>query len=315
MPFAPFCIDFDEGEYFITYYGRRVTKISLYPADPVSRNSDGSPRYTTADMTIGKPSIPYSEVAFLSTDRLRVHLTNRCIFKTTDGEGNYQGCKFCNINACSGEISLDNVREVVGEYWSRAEEIGLTHFLVGGQTAAEADENLIKIVEIIRDIAPYAPIYSMIIPYRFETIARMYEAGMTQLSCNVEVFDDEIARELMPGKRKKPFSEYLKTLRFATTLMGTRGNVRSMVIVGLEGKRSLIDGITTLAKNGIQPILSIFRPMPDTPLSEQNAPPMKEIVDLYREAQKICRESGIYLGPGCVNCQNNTLALPKWLEE
>lgn len=315
VQFSPFRIDYENGEYILLYYGEKRSTIYLYPRDPIAVNADGTPRMTVADPARGKPSIPYSEVAFLSTDRLRVHLTNRCIFKTHDKiTGEYLGCKFCNIEACTGEISLDNVREVVTEYWSRASEINLTHFLVGGQTAPEADENLVKIVEIIRDIAPFAPIYAMLIPYKNSTIEKLYEAGMDQLSCNIEVVDDNIARKIMPGKRKKSFEDYLKTLIFATTLMGYRGNVRSMLIVGLEPRESLMRGIRRLAQNGIQPILSIFRPMPDTPLEGQNAPPMRELVEIFLEAQEICEGADLYLGPDCINCQNNTLALPKWLE-
>lgn len=313
--FSPFRIDYREGNYILTYYGDVVSEIVLYPRDPISVNDDGTTRMTLANPGINKPSIPYSEVAFLSTDRLRVHLTNKCIFKTHDKQGNFLGCKFCNIEACTGEISLDNVREVVSEYWSHASEINLTHFLVGGQTAADADENLVEIIKIIREIAPYAPIYAMVIPYRYQTIERMYEAGMDQLSCNVEIFNDDIALKIMPGKRKTTFSEYLDKLTYATELMGRRGNVRSMVIVGLEPKSDLMNGIRLLAENGIQPILSIFRPMPNTPLEGQNAPPMRELFNIYKEAQAICREFSLYLGPDCVNCQNNTLALPKWLED
>lgn len=316
VPFTPFKIDYRDGSYVLTYYGNHISDIGLYPRDPVSVNEDGTPRMTVADPSKNKPSIPYSEVGFLSTDRLRVHLTNRCIFKTTDENGNFIGCKFCNIEACTGEISLDNVREVVNAYWERAEEIKLTHFLVGGQTAPDADENLIEIIRIIHQTAPFADIYAMVIPYTYETLKNMYKAGLNQISMNIEVWNDDIAREIMPGKRKTSHAKYMEKLVYATSLFGRKGQVRSMLIVGLEPTADLMEGISELVENGIQPILSIFRPMPNTPLEAQNAPPMAELVEIYKKAQEICRTSKneLYLGPDCVNCQNNTLALPYWLE-
>ena len=146
-------------------------------------------------------------------------------------------------------------------------------------------------------------------------IKQMYDAGMNQLSCNIEVFDDEIARKYMPGKRATKKATYIDTLKYATTLMGRTGNVRSMIIVGLEPHASFISGVKELAQNGIQPILSVFRPLPDTPMGEMNAPSMTQIASLYREVQDICKKNGLLVGPECVNCQNNTLALPSWMEE
>ena len=97
--------------------------------------------------------------------------------------------------------------------------------------------------------------------------------------------------------------------------MGRRGAVRSMLIVGLEPSDSLKKGIEELTANGIQPILSIFRPLPDTELSHLCAPSMLELYDIYNQSQQICKEHGLLLGPQCVNCQNNTLALPYWMED
>lgn len=309
VQFSPFAIHREENKYYIYYYNQRVMEISIYKLDPLEH------KFTTADPAKNKKSISYKEVAFLSTDRLRVHLTNRCKFKSTNEFGEFQGCKFCNIAASSDEVSLDNINEVVEDYCKHAKETNLRHFLVGGQTAHEADENLINIIQIIRQHAYYAPIYAMVIPYSNETIRKMYDVGMTQLACNIEVFDDQIAQKIMPGKRATSCEQYIKTLKHATTFMGRTGNVRSMVIVGLEEHKSLKEGITELVKNGIQPILSIFRPLPNTELEGQNAPSMIYLAKIYREFQDICKKYALSLGPDCVNCQNNTLALPSWLEK
>ena len=88
-----------------------------------------------------------------------------------------------------------------------------------------------------------------------------------------------------------------------------------MVIVGLESHKSFIEGIEAFTEAGIQPILSIFRPLPGTLLADMQAPPMKYLVKIYDEVLKLCKGRGFYPGPDCVNCQNNTLALPVWLEE
>ena len=314
IEFSPFRIVLKDNELLLNYYEQTLMPVGVYPLDPIAILEDGSPRYTKA--TEEKASVPYSEVAFLSTDRLRVHLTNSCIFKRTDAEGCSLECQFCNIKPSSDVLDLSNIEEVVEEYCAHSREIGLRHFLVGGQTAPDRDKDkIIEIIRIIRKNAPFAPIYAMVIPYSEQTIREMYEAGLGQLSCNIEVFDDDIARRYMPGKRSTSRNIYLNRLKYATKLMGRRGNVRSMVIVGLEPYPSLMEGIKDLALNGIQPILSIFRPLPDTPLEDLLPPSMLYLARIYTDVQRVCRANGLYAGPDCVNCQNNTLALPAWMED
>ena len=327
VEFSPFEISLNEkSELILTYYGEKLPglKLCVYPLDPVSvieqRGNDGSLRYVDRTTTTG---IPYKEIAFLSTDRLRVHLSNSCIFKKNDENGNYLGCTFCNIAPSMGTLNLNDIEEVVKEYCERSAKIGLTHFLVGGQTAPDDQQNkIIEIIKIIRKYARFAPIYAMVIPYSEKTILSMYKAGLNELSLNIEVFNDDIARKLMPGKRRVKYVDYLMRLKYATKLFGRRGNVRSMVIVGLEPYQSkdaktkgFIDGIREFAEAGIQPILSVFRPLPATPLSDLQAPPMLYLAKIFDEVQKICKEHGLHAGPNCVNCQNNTLALPIWLED
>lgn len=329
VAFSPFEIILDEGgELCLTYYGERIPAIKLdtYKLDPVAvireNCPDGSIKFTDKTTRSG---VLYKEIAFLSTDRLRVHLTNSCIFKAKDGRD--LGCQFCNIAPSHGPLEMDDVEEVIKDYCEQSADIGLTHFLIGGQTAPDDRQNqIIKIIKTIRQNARFAPIYAMVIPYSEQTIRSMYEAGLNELSFNIEVFHDEIALKYMPGKRLTPYKTYLARLKYATKFFGRQGNVRSMVIVGLEpyqikkeekeqGFTDFISGIKEFAEAGIQPILSVFRPLPETPLADLQAPPMLYLVNIYNEVQRICREHGLNAGPNCVNCQNNTLALPIWLED
>lgn len=315
--------EFHEGKgYILTYYGERLIDIAkTYPLDPVALQRETvngkivmRDRYTSGRCA---PQIPYSEVGFLSTDRLRLHLTNKCYYKRKDENGIYLGCKFCNIVPTSDAVGIENIEEVVQAYCRRSKEIGLTHFLIGGQTVDErdTDNNVIQIIHIIRKYAPFAPIYAMTIPYSNQMIREMYMAGLTQIAFNIEVFDDNIAKELMPGKRQRTRKEYLNSLKYATRFFGRLGNVRSMVIVGLEPRASLIEGIREFVAAGIQPILSVFRPLPETPLRDWQAPPLMYLLEVYDEILQICLENNLHPGPDCVNCQNNTLSLPVWLED
>lgn len=54
--------------------------------------------------------------------------------------------------------------------------------------------------------------------------------------------------------------------------MGKKGNVGSLLIYGFDPLNIFLEGIETLCENGVEPIISIFRPLKDTPLENLNPP-------------------------------------------
>jgi len=293
---APFSIDLVKGALKLFYYDFAIVPIYIYPIDPLSVK------------VTEKHGISYSEIAYLSTDRLRVHLSNQCIYKKVN-----KSCKFCDIPITYGDIPIEDIKEVLEDYKSHAQELGLKHFLIGGQSTDEeiAKEKLVQIVRVIRSLFPTEGIYAMVLPYDRDTIARMYNAGLNEMAFNIEIFDEKYAHFYMPGKGYIPRSTYFKALAVATcSKYFVKGNVRSMVIVGLEPHESMINGIKKLVENSVQPILSIFRPLFGTPLTDIVPPPMEYLYKLFNEVEDICASKGMNLGPKCLYCQNNTLSLP-----
>ena len=354
------------------YYGVKIDDVKLFPQDSVSGyviKDNGS-----VDTSGRKPTakeIPFSDIAYLSTDRLRVHLTNACKFKVhRDENGNYQGCKFCGIT-CGEEERLKNdgttftegnVQTVVENYVKKYDgkdfegkklETGsypaLRHFLIGGQTADVTNEavakRLVKTVNTINRAGKGKPIYAMIIPCGPQTVYWMKHYGLTQLAFNLEIWDDEIAFKVMPGKRDKSGSPndnsnefigndrkgYLEALSSARSIMKAHESVKSMLLIGLEPLANTKHAVKELVSRDIQPMLSIFRPMPGTPFAGYMSPQITDVVEMFEAAETICAEkeySGemkeknqkrikpfakikkMHLGPDCVCCQNNTVALP-----
>lgn len=290
---SPYVIDINErNKLELYYYNKFMVEVGLYPLDPLGVKTTSR-------------GVPYGTVAYLSTDRLRVHMTNECIFKRQN-----VGCKFCNIVPCKDPISLDDVREVVNDYVANSPAV--KHFLVGGQSMEQAAglRTISEIARIIRNATKDKHIYVMALPYDEKTVKELVDAGVNELACNIEIFDPELALKYMPGKGRIKREVYYRVLSYARTLLQEPGAVRAMLIVGLEPHKSFIAGIKKLAKLGIQPIISIFRPLPDTPLENLIAPPLEYVYKLYYQVEGICNKYGLHLGPYCVYCQNNTLSLP-----
>ena len=346
---TPFSIEIEAGTtdtLVLKYYNHKLDVVRLLPEDELQNKSivvegrwdkDGNP------MTVS-----YADIAYLSTDRLRVHLTNKCKYKL-DGVG----CKFCGISPgnCDDAVIFtpENIQAVLSEYVNRYRHQvfnvnsehsfrQLRHFLLGGQTANLDDDAVVgRMLNTIQTIAQLSrdnmsEIYAMIVPCGTGAIVSMKRKGLTHLAFNLEIWDDEIAEEIMPGKRgkvgctgkKRDRQAYLNALNVARRIMGKHESVRSMLMVGLEPMENTLEGVRGLLDIDVQPMLSIFRPMPGTGIFyDYMSPQIVDVVALYHKADELCKSKRyrtldgyiddhivMHLGPDCTCCQNNTVALP-----
>ena len=123
----------------------------------------------------------------------------------------------------------------------------------------------------------------------------------------MEIFDPDLAKHYMPGKGRIPREQYLDALEWASSLAGRKGSVRCSFVVGLEPMDSVLNGVEAVCKRGAAPILSVFRPIPQTEMQE-NIPPSNEwLMTLLRRTEEICSKYGLAPGPECPACRNNTL--------
>lgn len=143
-------------------------------------------------------------------------------------------------------------------------------------------------------------------PKDYDEVKNFCECGITEVAFNIEIYNRQIAKKIMPGKGSIPLKQYLQALENSSKLLGTE-NARSMLIIGLDSKRSFLKGVEQLCKIGVTPMISPFRPMENTPLADMVPPTLEYMLDIYCESKKICNKYNIRLGPKCVFCQNNTL--------
>ncbi len=322
VEFSPFDLKRSQkypGKFCVCYYGQElIDNVGVFPAD---KNQKMGPT---------KTAHTYSEIAYLSTDRLRVHLTNACLYKQSG-----QGCQFCNIeiNSNPNPITAEDIEEVVEKYIAdkseadaAGETVTLRHFLIGGQSLKGCDSLLIDTAKILSKY--HMPIYAMTLPLKEATVRTLVSCGVTEFAYNIEVFNDKCRKKYMPGKSQYSVEDYLSALTMTRKVLNAacyrpeKKIVRSMVIVGLEPYEDMVNGIKMLIENNIEPMLSVFRPLPGTPLAYLNAPPIRMVYELfytistclYEKNHKSSRNLS-KLGPECVCCQNNTVSLPWKIQE
>lgn len=288
---SPFCVDVAANhDFFLTYFGIRVTdvKVRLADVDGVQETHAG---------------ILFHDITYLGNDRLRVYQRLGCYFKDQG-----RGCQFCDLPEDNRAIALVDIFQAVDKYRDHPK---VRHYLIGGGSC-RPDDDFRRIMYIARHIRDTTgkPIYLMSLPpQQPHILEELKECGITEAAFNIEVFDRDLARQYMPGKGAIPLSVYEKAFRTAVKLWGRTGNVRSIFIVGLEPKDSLLRGIHYVTALGVSPILSLFRPAEGTPLQDYLPPSDEEIWEIYQKAKHICKSHGMILGPSCPCCQDNCMTI------
>lgn len=254
--------------------------------------------------------MPYSSIGFKTNDRVRIRHTSVCDFKL-----NGQSCSFCESKHMKKmPFSDDDIFEVIDAY---EKEVTFRHYLIGGASQKREVEpiRIKKIIQHIRKISS-KPIYLMSLPpENLSHIYDYYQLGLNEIAFNLEIFDRKIASRIMPGKGKIPLEQYLNALTESVKYFGRTGNVRSMLIIGLEPENSLLKGVETLSSIGVSPMLSVFRPMPMTTMKQIVPPSVERLRYIFNKAENICEHYNVQLGPSCTQCQNNTLCLPTFYKE
>lgn len=243
------------------------------------------------------------QICFLATDRLRLQNNSYCTFPKHG-----VGCRFCEVTNAQKGFSEKDILESI-DFWFSLYPRPFRHILIGGASNEPGKEHD-TVVAMCRRIRAYSdmPIYLMCLPpRRKEDIEDYVKAGVTEFAFNMEVYDRSLALHYMPGKGKFSRERYLQALNWATELLGHTGAVRCSFIAGLEPMDSLLEGIEAVCRCGAAPILSAFRPIPFTEMEETIPPSNEWLMELTKQAERICQRHGLSLGPSCPACRNNTL--------
>jgi hypothetical protein len=127
---------------------------------------------------------------------------------------------------------------------------------------------------------------------------------------NIELYSDDAWNNIIPGKNKYIGKKrYFEALEYSVKRFGPI-NTRSLIITGIEAPEFTIEGAARLASMGVMPILSSFRPLTGSFLENHKGFDYKTNWDIFLEVTKEAQKYNIPVGPTCIQCQNNVLALP-----
>lgn len=289
---SPLEIDYDRdsGDTILYYYGKKLFPIEVMKADPYGEK-------------LTKNGHHIKDIVYMNPDRLRVYHRNGCALQNRG-----LGCKFCDLYGVDKPFTFEEICEAVSYY---LDDERVNHFLIGGgsELLNNQCETIINLARFLHERSG-KNIYLMSQPINDPNLLHdLKNLGVTEVAFNIEMFNRDLAKLVMPGKSKNSLKDYYDSLTMAVNLWGRSGNVRSMILLGFDDITEFEKGIYELCKLGVAPILSLFRPCPNTPLEEYMPLNEKETLCYFETAKSICDKFGIKLGPSCKACQNNTVVL------
>ena len=116
---------------------------------------------------------------------------------------------------------------------------------MGGASGDYPQEHfrILKIIKYIKSKTS-KPIYLMTLPPKDNSVLEQYySAGVDEVAFNIEIFDRSIAAKIMPGKGAIALETYKNALLYSVKLWGKTGNVRSLLVYGLEKNATFFFGI------------------------------------------------------------------------
>lgn len=243
-------------------------------------------------------------------DRLGITIYSGCAFKETQ-----KGCKFCGIDRASHYSShylmkpsealqlLDSAMAIPNN--------GIRHILLSGGVASREDFGAKIFAEtafLMKQKYPKLSIYAMLPPpSNNASLKNMIEAGVDEIALNIEIFDQELASKLIPGKKEIGLERYLNALEFLSNHMPKYGS-RCLLMGGIEPIESTIKGVEAICQRGAMPIITHYRAVHTAlPSYLHDA---NNMYAFWEAASEVADKYNMVIGPICIPCQNNVIALP-----
>lgn len=247
---------------------------------------------------------PYWHFVVTHGDRARLSPTIGCAMV----------CDFCNIpfdDAYAGVKPLDPMLEAIQVALGDERQPGRHLLISGGTPGPKHVPALQNVYESVLTAFPGLAVDIMMVPLPgLFDLPRLDALGVNEFSVNLEIFDEDIAKDVMRHKHRQGRQYYLDFLESAAETLGA-GRVRSMLMVGIESAESTLAGVRAILQRGCVPVLSPFKPDPATPMANSRPPTAAETLELYLHARELAEEFGSELGPTCPPCTHNTLSFAR----
>ncbi|MFW9940453.1 MAG: radical SAM protein [Candidatus Thorarchaeota archaeon] len=318
------------GRYFLLEDGITLTNVALWN-DPnrtelfLKQNKEGyfevynnksnefftrlkliqNPRYYDPEIKTSD-GIPMKKIALVhGIDCLASTIYQKCIYWDCG-----EACSFCGIevslqnNATIEEKNAKQITEVINE---AKKEGRCKHMTLTSGTDETVDKGANRYIELLKEVKishPDLPLHVQIEALEdLEYITKLKEAGADTIGIHIEILDENLRRDITPGKFHLSYQLFVENWEHALNVFGDN-QVSSYVLTGFgEEKENFLKDVEKLVSIGVIPYITPVRSIPgkrNLPITDFNI-----MLDIYKRSGELMREYGI--NPlknraGCVRC-------------
>lgn len=218
-------------------------------------------------------------------------------------------CKFCGTGKNWKIISPRNFGQVAKEAYLENSEY---HVCLGGGTRLGRDKGafyFLKCIKAIRREVPKIPIWvEMVPPDEDKYLQMLIDAGADSFGINLEIWNDDLRREICPGKSKITKERYFESWEYILSELGN-DKTGSVLIAGLEPVKSTLEGAQEIAKMGVRPCIRAFTPWNGSAYKKMSSASPSDLVFIGKKVSIFMKEYGINPkdNHGCMNCPSCTV--------
>ena len=282
----------DSGAYQVWAGEEKYTDITLLPR----------PRFY--NRLIGG-NVPMSKVAVIvGPGHLRSVVNQTCIYQQTG-----KPCKFCAVQHW-WDASLEKATSQIAETVETGVKEGIVkHVSLTTATTNSRGKGLDDLVDTARLIQARVKVPLMVefeplddYPLLDSLLQEARQAGVTTVSCNIECFDENLRREVMPIKGRIQTATYIRTWEKCLEIFG-ENEVFTVAVVGIgEEDKSILRGIEMAASHRVMTFLVPHSPATGAVYEDMEPPSADRMLSLYKRAVGIYEKYGLDICASHAGC-------------
>lgn len=227
-------------------------------------------------------------------------------------------CLFCNLVSTSkvyNSVLKKKDTEDIGEVAKAAFSEGIVKhiLLTGGCFNHQKEIELVS--EIVNSISVHTGMVRIpgtILPSPAKSedeIKKYHDTGIQAMGFSMEIWDEKLYQAICPGKSSiVSHSDFIRSIGSAVKVFGA-GNVYGVFVMGLEPKKTFLEGVKAITSLGANVVPFVWAPNPGSKMEGHRAPTGRWFVNTVLEAAEIVAVSRIPAGNGnhCYRCDGNSL--------
>jgi hypothetical protein len=298
---SPYQVTVEENDLMLSNGKGKICKVGWIPR----------PAYYGKETTHRRPMVKIGQIG--GEDCLFFCYQNYCSHFSKKEE-----CLFCNLVSTSrtyDSVLRKKEAEDIGEVAKAAFTEGrVKHVLLTGGCFNHQKEIEIvaDILKSIRERTGLERIPGTILPSPAkgeDEIKGYYDTGIKAIGFSMEIWDKKLYEAICPGKSKNvSHGDFIRSIRTAAKIFG-EGNVYGVFVMGLEPKKTFLEGVKEMTALGANVVPFVWSPNPGSKLEGHRAPTSQWFVETVLEASEIVYGAQLPSGTEnhCYRCDGNSL--------